>query len=369
MSVEVREEDFEAFFETPFHCYPKGAYFDSPMKGDLRASLDARRNPLFRDHARRTWFTAHRGGRPVGRILAHVHDSSNRLHRLSRGYFGYFDCVDDAEAAGALLGAAAEWLKARGCTEMAGSFNVTITQVIGILVDGFERPPYTYQAYSPPHIARLLEASGFEPFFPMRTFELELAHARAEQVLAAKAAPLLADPHWRFEPIRRRGFEARLREACRILNDGFAANAMLTPLTEEEFLFPCAGMMWVIDETLSWIAYHDGEPSGVLLCVPDLVPLMRATRYRLRWTTPWHLLRSRWRRRRAAVVFFSVRRALHNRGVNAALLLHCLRALVRGGYSHLGISWISDTNLASLRQMERLGAKPLHRAQLYRRPL
>jgi len=369
VALELREQDFDAFVAAPFECYPDGAYFDSQMAGDFRRMLDERKNPLFRDFARRTWFTVHRGDRILGRIVAHVHDASNELHGLRRGYFGYFDCADDAEAAAALLGAAARWLKDKGCDEMAGSFSLTITQVIGVVTEGFERAPYTYQAYTPPHVAALLRAQGFSEFFPMRTFEVDVRAADPARLLGERQRVLLADRTWRFEPIRRRGFEKRLTEACAVLNDGFARNAMFTPLTVEEFLFPCEGMMWIIDQTLSWIAYQDGRPAGVLLCVPDLVPLLRATGYRLGLSAPWHLLRYRLTRSRAAIIFFSVCAAQQNRGVNGVLLHHCLEAMRRGGYSHLGVSWVSDGNKASQRQMERLGATPLHRLHLFRKAL
>jgi GNAT superfamily N-acetyltransferase len=367
--LELREGDFAAFFEAPFACYGRDTPFVSPMKGDLRRALDADANPLWRDHGRRALFTAHRNGRPVGRILAHVHDASNRLHGTRRGSFGLFDCVDDAAVAAALLAKAADWVRERGCDELAGSFNLSITQMIGIVTEGFEAAPYTYQEWTPPHLPRLLEASGFEPFFPMRTYELDVRGFDPDRLLGERQRALLADPAWRFEPIRRRGFERRLREACAVLNDGFADNAMFVPLSEEEFLFPCAGMMWVIDERLSWTAYHHGQPTGVLLCVPDINPFLRATGFRLGLSTPWHLLRHRMNRERAAIVFFSVRRAAHGQGVNGVMLHHTVKAMRDAGYSQLGISWVSDGNQASRRQMEKLGARPLHRLHLYRKGL
>lgn len=367
--IEIREGDFDAFFDAPFACYGRSTAFVSPMKGDLKRALDSAKNPLYRDHARRTWFTAHREGRLVGRILAQIHDASNALHGLKRGSFGLFDCIDDAEVAKKLLDAAAGWVKARGCEELAGSFNLTITQMVGVVTEGVEHAPYTYQEWTPPHLARHLEANGFEPFFPMRTFELDVRTLDPEAVLGGKGRALIDDPDWRFEPIRRRGFQQRLIEACAVLNDGFTQNAMFTPLTEEEFLFPCEGMMWIIDERLSWTAYHRGEPVGVLLCVPDLNPFLCATDFRIKWSTLWHLLALRLNRKRAAIIFFSVRRAWHGRGVNAVMLHHTLTAMRKAAYTHLGISWISDTNHASHRQMEKLGARPMHRLHLFRKAL
>lgn len=369
MAVAIREGDFDAFFSAPFACYGKDAYVASPLKGDLQRSLDERKNPLFRDFARRTWFTAHRDGCIVGRVLTHIHDASNRQYGLKRGYFGMLDCVDDVDVARALLEAAANWLKECDCNEIAGSFNLTITQMIGVVTEGFENRPYIYQDWSPPHIARLIEACGFERFYAMRTFEIDVRRIDPEVLLGNAQRALLNDPDWRFEPVTRHGLEERLKEARVVLNDGFANNAMFVPLTEEEFLFPCAGMTAIIDERLSWLAYFRGQPVGVYLCIPDLNPFLHATRYRLRWSTPWHLLRLRRNRTRAAVIFYSVRHDYHGWGANSVLLHHSLAAMRATGYTHLGVSWISDTNAASLRQMEKLGARPLHRLHLFRKPL
>jgi hypothetical protein len=367
-TVQILEGDFDAFFEAPFACYGDFHPYVSPLKGDFKKSL-SKANPLFRDFARFTLFTAHRRGHVVGRILAHIHDASNRKHNLARGYFGWFDCIDDVEVARALLDAAGEWVKARGCNELAGNFNLSITQVIGVVTEGFEKDAYTYQQANPPHIPALLEKLGFERFMPMRTFELDVRPLDPDIVLGPKQRALLADPHWTFLPIPRRGFEDKLREACVVLNDGFANNTLFVPLTEEEFLFPCDGMMWIIDQTLSWTAYRDGKPVGVVLCIPDLNPFLRGTRSRIGLHTLWHLLKLKLHRRRAAIIFFSVKQACHSQGVNGVLLHKLLSAMKAGRYSHLGVSWISDTNGASLRQMEKLGATQLHRVHLFRKAL
>src|SRR5262249_56051314 len=88
-------------------------------------------------------FTAHRDGRPLGRIVAAIHEASNRRHGMRRGQFGYFDCADDAEVAAALLQAAEAWVLARGADEIAGNFNLTAMQMVGVVTAGSEHAPYT----------------------------------------------------------------------------------------------------------------------------------------------------------------------------------------------------------------------------------
>src|SRR5262245_33775422 len=156
--LELREDDFPAFFEAPFRAYGADSLYVSPLKSDLSRFLDARKNPLFTRFGSRRTYTAHRDGAPVGRIVAHVHRSSNERHRMRLSFFGYFDCADDPEAARLLLGAAEAFGRAQGCDEIAGNFNLTAMQQCGVVTDGFENRPYTDQIYNPPHVPKLLES-------------------------------------------------------------------------------------------------------------------------------------------------------------------------------------------------------------------
>src|SRR5690606_7525197 len=140
---------------------------------------------------------AHRDAKVVGRICAHVHAASNRTHGLQRGYFGYFDCIDDDQTARSLLGAAEDWVRARGLTEIAGNFNLTAMQQIGVMTDGFAHPPYTDQVWSPPHIAGLLAENGYAAEFGMTTFEVDLRHADPPAI-GPKQQAILNNPDFTF---------------------------------------------------------------------------------------------------------------------------------------------------------------------------
>ena len=82
-----------------------------------------------------------------------------------------------------------------------------------------------------------------------------------------------------------------------------------------------------------------------------------------------HFMRERLRRRRAVIIFYSVKRALHGQGLNGAMLHRVIKALFAGGYRRCGVTWIADENTASLRQMEKLGARRLQRLELFRKGL
>lgn len=362
MSLELRAGDPAAFFEAPFHAYRPDDGYVSPLRGDILRMLDPNTNPLWTAGNPCKFWTVHRGGRPIGRIIAHLHRQSNARYGTHRAQFGFFDCADDPEAATALLGAAEGFAREHGESELAGNFNLTAMQQCGVMTGGFGRRGYTDMVVNPPHVPRLLEANGFERFFPMRTHELELAEARVD---ASRA--LDESGGYRFAPIRRSTFGERMAEARVVLNDGFNANPMFVPLTPEEFQFQAGEMMSILDPRLSSMLMLEGRPVGTIICIPDLNGLLAATRSRIGLSMPVHYLRYRMRRRRAVIIFYSVVRDLHGRGLMGAMLQRTIAALKGAGYERLGITWIADENAASLRQMERLGAQPLHRLHLYRK--
>ena len=370
-ALSLRYDDIGSFFSVPFHIYPATSPYVSPLKSDLERSLDSRRNPLFgmEGKGRRRVITAHRGEKPVGRIVAHTHGASNELYNEHRACFGYFDCIDDIEVARALLGAAEDFAREERCTVIAGNFNLTAMQQMGVVTEGFESAPYSDMVWNPPHIPRLLEQCGFDSCFPARTYEFDLRTFDPEMLLKAKIRDRLEDSSLRWEELAAREFKTALEKIRIILNDGFRHNPMFVPLTSAELQFQAKDLAHVIDPRITTLVHDDAGPAGVVLSMPDLNPMFRAMRSRLGLSAPLHFLRYRMTRKRAVIVFASVVQRQQNNGLNGAMLYRVTRAMQQRGYESVGITWVGDENIASVRQTERLGARRLHRIHLYQKPV
>ncbi|MFN5995775.1 MAG: hypothetical protein ACK47C_20430 [Paracoccaceae bacterium] len=364
MRPEIRQGDFEAFFQVPFEIYRDTPYV-SPLKSDLRRFLSTDKNPLFSASADIAIFTAHQGGRAVGRITAHVHRASNERHHVNTALFGYFDCADDVEAAQGLLRAAESWARARGFTELRGNFNLTAMQMVGVVTDGFDHPVASDCMWSPPHLARHLEANGYVRYFPMTTHQLDLIEwgARSGQPVSVPSGLYPV-------PVTRRTLADRIRDARAILNASFDRNPMFVPVSRDEYDFQAKDLKWIVDTRLSVILHdNQGAPAAALLCIPDLAPLLRASRSRLGIATPWHFLRHRLTNRRAVIIYYGTHPDWHGKGAAPYMVDATARAALAAGYSQISVTWIADENGASLRQMQRLGARPAQRLHLFRRLL
>ena len=91
--------------------------------------------------ARAEYFLACATAAPVGRITAQVDDNFQAFQDNHWGWFGFFECEDDPEAAAALLDRAEQWLRGQGCDRMVGPADFTTNDECGVLIEGHDRTP------------------------------------------------------------------------------------------------------------------------------------------------------------------------------------------------------------------------------------
>ena len=303
--MKIKAGNINDFFEVPFNVYKDNLYV-APFKDDIKRIL-SKDNPLMKHFGELTFFVAYNDQDiAVGRITAHIHRKSNELHKLKRGYFGFFDCEDNKETAQLLLLAAEAWLRDKGMEEILGNFNLTAMQQIGVMVDGFDNFPYIDQLYSPPHIHKLLEHFGYTRSFPVSTFEVDIKNFDHSYLLDDKAVSLIEHADYKWETLSKKILKDQLKFACDILNKGFKDNPMFTPLTFEEFYFQAKDMSLIIDEKITSFVKYKGEACGIIISIPDLNPLLKEVRSRLSFSLPWKFFKLKRNPKRCLLVFASV---------------------------------------------------------------
>ena len=105
--------------------------------------------------------SATRGNEVCGRVAAIINHEHNREHKEQRGFFGFFETVNDPAVAHALLETVHEWLAARGITEIRGPANPSMNYDCGLLVEGSDSPPTFLMPYNLPFYPAAIEDYGF----------------------------------------------------------------------------------------------------------------------------------------------------------------------------------------------------------------
>jgi hypothetical protein len=146
--------------------FPYRFYRDDPhyVPQIIREELDffsAERNPGFKI-ADTKLLLARQNGKSVGRVCGILHKLEEEKLGYKRGRFGWFECIDDNQAAAALLDHLEDWFVREGCREFTGPHGFSDLDPEGMLVDGFDALPTIAGSYNKPYYPRLLEDFGFE---------------------------------------------------------------------------------------------------------------------------------------------------------------------------------------------------------------
>lgn len=324
-----------------------------PLQDEIVAVLGDQ-NPYW-THARRQLWVAERNGIPVGRIAAIVDSEHQRVHGDRTGFFGYWECAEDVEAARLLLDAAAGWLREQGCDRVRGPMNPSINEECGLLVQGQELPNAVMMPHNPIHLARLIESQGFHKAKDLVAFDIALADSPGETLDAFRAAAARRAPDVRLIPVTRATLDRHLPALKQIYNVAWERNWSAVPMTELEIDFLARRLKPLLVKGLVWLAESRGEPAGLLLAVPDVNEVLGPLR--------GHLLRPGllkalpvllgWRQPRCfRLIALGVTAAHRRRGLEGMMFAETLSAARRLGFTRCEASWVLEDN----RPVHRLAA-------------
>jgi ribosomal protein S18 acetylase RimI-like enzyme len=373
--VEIRpvagRRELRTFIKLPWRLYRNEPNWVPPLLMDLRKRLDRSRNPFFR-HAEAEYFLAWRDGRAIGRITAHVDRNFNEFQGNDWGLFGFFECEEDAEAAEALLGAAAAWLRERGRDRMVGPMDFTTNDECGVLIEGHERTPIILTPWSHRYYPQLLEGAGLTKAMDTQMWELYV-HGQRERVHPAiwEMADRLEEEHGIVvRHMRKRDLQAEVERFLEVYNAAWERNWGFVPLTDEEVRDYAKDLRPVLDENWAMIAEkHDGEVVGAGLTLPDYNQVLAHLNGRLLpfgWAKALY-----WRRKidRVRVFALGVKPDYRHTGVAARLYQMHFDSAERTPQKGGEMGWILETNEAMNRAMEGMGGKVTRRYRIYEREL
>ncbi|MBI1809763.1 MAG: N-acetyltransferase [Gemmatimonadetes bacterium] len=365
--------DLRTFIDVPFRLFPADRYpnWVPPLRMSVADALDERKNPFYRDAAREL-FLAYAGDRVVGRIAAIENRAHNRFHEDRTGFFGFFECVDDAAVARALLDAAAAWLAARDLHAMWGPMNPSTNQECGLLVRGFENRPTFMTTWNPPYYDALCAAAGLTKAKDLLGFwfSVEGETYAPPAFVARQAERALKGGRMTFRDISLRDFATDVAICWEIYNDAWERNWGFVPMTHDEFQHAAKDLKMLLRPEWSFIAYVDGIPAGFMLAAPDYNEALRFNRNGRLF--PLGLARMLWYKRRAksARVFaLGTKAAFRSRSILALFAHEIMRRGRALGGTGAEASWLLEDNTLIVKPMLAMGATERMAWRIYQRSL
>jgi len=353
------------FLEYPWPLYRDDPCWIPPLRLDQKELVGYRHHPFYEKNRAQT-FLAYRGREVCGRIAAifnqvHIEHCGER-----RGFFGFFECVDDQEVAEALFDAVRQWFAAQGIHGLRGPTNPGLNYVLGMLIEGFDTPPTFMMPYNPPYYARLLEGCGFRKSQDLYAYWGNLAMLPGHN---AKFAPIAEQIIERYN-IRVRGldrsrFQADVEAFLRVYNRSMAHHWGFVPMSAGEVSHMAKGLRHLIVPEMTAAAEIDGQLVGVVFALPDYNPRIKQIDGRLFPFGFIRLLRNKRQIRKIRIVAANVVPEYQRLGVGLVLLRSLIPKGLDWGLQEAEFSWVAESNSLSRGSLEKGGAKRIKTFRMY----
>jgi GNAT superfamily N-acetyltransferase len=374
MSLQIRPvasaRELRRFVDVPWRLFDPARHpqWAPPLRLSVRDALDPR-HPFWAT-AERALFLAERGGRPVGRVAAIDNAAHTARAGAGTGFFGFFECADDPEAAAALLAAARGWLAPRGAARLEGPVSPSTNYECGVLVDGFEHHQVLMTTWNPPYYDALLRGAGLAPAKDLLGWWFARDTAGGEFRLpggyAGHAARARERARVEFRDLEPRRMAREVALCWEVYNAAWEPNWGFVPMSRAEFGHLGKDLARIADPRFCFAAEIDGAPAGFALALPDYNLLMkRIPSGRLLPTGIFTLLAGRRSLRTLRVLALGVKQEHRTRGIFALFIHELVRRCLEAGITGAEASWVLEDNHRMNRPIAAMGATPYRRWRLY----
>lgn len=353
--------DRKEFNEFAVRHYKDDKKWIRPLDSDIEKVFDAEENKLFRNGECIRWLLLEQNGRTVGRVACFYDAKSSQKNKQPTGGMGFFECIDNQEAAFTIFDACKAWLQKRDMEAMDGPINFGDRNTWwGLLTDGFSEPIYGMN-YNKRYYAGLFEAYGFKNYFNQYTyFRVIDPQASLGEEMVHKAERILKQPEYTFRTFDEKESAFFIDSFIQVYNKGWAQFEGLKPLTKAHGEAMFRSIRPIMDKRLLHFAYYNGQPIAFFLSIPDLNQVLRHINGKLNlWAKMVLLYHLKIKKSVTNVigVIFGVAPEFQGKGVDGALVVSLQKTVLKGNfpYKTLQLNWIGDFNPAMMKVAEQVG--------------
>ena len=359
----------KAFLDVPRILYRDDDTWVCPFDKEIDSIFDPKKNVYYEHGEASRWLLYDGNQQLIGRVAAFIDRNSCDKYDQATGGMGFFECIQDQEAAKMLFDTAKEWLKARGMEAMDGPINFGETDKYwGLLVDGFTHPSYEI-TYNHPYYQELFETYGFQTYFKQEGFHLDVTEPlppRFERI----AQRVASNPEYEFKHFKWGEVDKFIQDFVTVFNVAWASfKENFEPLEVSYIKKTLKKAKAIIDEEFIWIAYSKGEPIAIYLMYPDVNLILKHLNGRLNLPAmlKFIYLKKKKTMTRARGVLMGVIPAFQSRGIEAGIILNLVKVFEqKPHYTEIEFSWVGDFNPKMRKIFVGVGCKSVKHYITYR---
>jgi hypothetical protein len=364
--------DAREFLNFPVRLYKNEPNWIRPLDKDIEAVFDKEKNKTFRHGECVRWLLLNEKEEIIGRIAAFVDKkTANKRNDQPTGGIGFFECINDKQAAFMLFDHSKEWLKARGMEAMDGPINFgTRDRWWGLLVEGFDRPPNYNCNYNFPYYRQFFEAYGFQVYF----YQLTFCRGVNEPVLprlAEKAALTASNPDYDFRFLQKSEISRLPEYIHHVYNKAWSKRDDNPELNLQQARLLVKQMKPILDPKLLYFGFYKGEPVSFFISLPEMNQIFKHVNGKLdligKLKFLWHTQMKT--NRKAFGILFGVVPEHQGKGLDGAMVMKAREVLQEqyNRYDEYEMNWIGDFNPTMINVVKQVGATECKRHATYRK--
>ncbi|HOD18099.1 MAG TPA: GNAT family N-acetyltransferase [Candidatus Cloacimonadota bacterium] len=370
--VEVRpvltKKDLKTFIMLPFRLYKHDPNWVAPLIGEQKKFFNPKYNSYY-EHSEVALFLAWENGKPIGRISAQTNTQHNLEHKDKVGFFGFFECEDNQAAADALFEAALKWNKERGRDTLRGPMNLSVNDECGLLVKGFDKPPFIMMTYNPPYYEKLILGTGFHQVKDLYAYYLE--RTTIPERIEKAALQIMQRKNFTVRTLStdKQQQKKDIETVFKIYREAWQYNWGAVPLTDGELKQVVRTLLPIVDPDLVQIAEVNGKPAGFSLALPNYNEVLSVMHGRV---NPVTMIKAYFKSKHissARVITLGVIREYQKRGIDIVFHYNSYKNGLPKGFFKTEFSWILDDNVMMIREAEMLNAELYKIYRLYDKPI
>jgi hypothetical protein len=370
--VEVATKVLEQeFLMLPVRLYKNEPHWIRPLDKDILTVFDKQKNKAFRHGECQRWLLYSDDNEVIGRVSAFVNQKTVlKGNDQPTGGMGFFECINNQDAAFLLFDQCKAWLQAKGMEAMDGPVNFgSRDRWWGLLIEGFDREPNYQCNYNFPYYKDFFEAYGFQVYFYQFTYARSIQgplHPR----LSEKAEIARKDPDYDFRYLRKSEFEKLPEYLMTVYNRAWANRSENPELTMAQAKVLVKQMKPIMDEKLLYFGFYKGEPVSFFLSLPEINQIFKYVNGKLDWLGKlkfiWHTFRRT--NKKAFGILFGVVPEHQGKGLDGAMIINARDVLQPNArYEQYELNWIGDFNPKMILVVEQVGAELSKRHATYRK--
>jgi len=328
-----------------------------PLDKDIIDVFDEKKNKTFRFGKAVRWLLKDNLGNLIGRIAAFTNSKyKNKDDNVPVGGIGFFDCINDHDAAGMLLNTAKQWLTDQGIQAMDGPINFgERDRWWGLVVEGFQEPIYCMN-YNPPYYQQLFENYGFKIFYQQICLGMNPKQKLSDKIFE-RHVQFEKDPSYEVRNIEKDNIEKYAEDFAEVYNEAWAKHGGMKEVKKEQVVQMFKKMKPVMDENILWFAYHNKKPIGIFINLPDLNQWFKHLNGQFDLL---HKLKFLWVKKtkpckKFTGLVFGIIPEYQGKGIDAFIVGEAHKTVLRISYTEYEMQWIGDFNPKMLNIAQGLG--------------